>query len=88
MRPRSQVLRKLLVAIVIAVPVALVSAFLTGMLLTPVLWKLEPVLGMELAGHSGPCDWILWTLFALFTIVILAIALRVLFRENKGTAPA
>jgi hypothetical protein len=33
----------------------LVGCFLA----TPVWWRLEPVLGIELAGHSGPADWLL-----------------------------
>jgi hypothetical protein len=28
---------------------------------TPFLWKLEAPTGLELAGHSGPADWLLMT---------------------------
>ena len=28
---------------------------------TPLLWKLEAPTGLELAGHSGPSDWLLLT---------------------------
>jgi hypothetical protein len=35
------------------------------MLLTPVLWRLEPALGMELAGHSGPSDWVFYVIWSL-----------------------
>jgi hypothetical protein len=44
-------------AAVLSFPIGTIFVFL----LTPVLWKLEPVLHVELAGHSGPSDWILWT---------------------------
>jgi len=30
-------------------------------LATPLLWKLEAPTGLELAGHSGPSDWLLLT---------------------------
>jgi len=47
-----------------------------AMLLTPALWRLEAVVGFELAGHSGPSDWIFWTTFGLFTGVLSIILLR------------
>ena len=59
----------LLGAAIVAFPVS----FVCGMLMTPLLWRLEPVLKMELAGHSGPSDWILGTLFAVMTIAIAAV---------------
>jgi len=43
------------------------------MLVTPVLWKLEPVVGVELAGHSGPADWIIWTLAVAFALGVTAL---------------
>ena len=57
-------------AIVIGLPLGWIIA----MLMTPILWRLEPVLHLELAGHSGPSDWVfclVWgvvlpTLFFLF----------------------
>ena len=30
-----------------------------AMLSTPLLWKLEEPLHLELAGHSGPADWVI-----------------------------
>lgn len=39
-------------------------SFMLGLILaffsTPLLSKLEQPLHLELAGHSGPSDWILW----------------------------
>jgi hypothetical protein len=31
----------------------------TSMMLTPILWKLETLTNLELAGHSGPAEWLL-----------------------------
>ena len=72
-------------------------AFITAMLLTPVLWRLEPVLGMELAGHSGPAEWIFTTIWVVFTVTVAALILFVRGRasrrgqagqtEDQGPAP-
>ena len=36
--------------------------------MTPLFWRLEPAWGIELAGHSGPSDWILgWPWIATIT---------------------
>jgi len=61
----------LLVAAIVALPIS----FIGGMAMTPLLWRLEPVLGMELAGHSGPSDWILATLFGFATSLLAALLL-------------
>ena len=51
---------------------------IVGAVLTPALSKLEAKSGLELAGHSGPADWVLWSLWALLTASITAavVALR------------
>ena len=64
---------QILLVFVISAIVSLPAAFIVGALMTPVLWKLEPVLGVELAGHSGPSDWILLTLSAAVTVVVTAL---------------
>jgi hypothetical protein len=77
----------LALAAIVAAPLA----FFSAMLLTPVLWRLEAVLGIELAGHSGPSDWIIELIFALFTIVLFAALLRATRRRSAGAttdAPA
>jgi hypothetical protein len=61
------------VVFILAALVSLPAAVIAGFLLTPLLWKLEPVLGMELAGHSGPSDWLLLTLSATLTVGITAL---------------
>jgi hypothetical protein len=38
-----------------------VAGIFLSFLSTPLLWKLEDIVHIELAGHSGPSDWILMT---------------------------
>ncbi|WNG17761.1 hypothetical protein [Cystobacter fuscus] len=45
-------------------------------LLTPVFWKLEGMLGLELAGHSGPAEWLLVSFAAVFALLGFAVAFR------------
>ena len=71
----------LLAAGIVALPVS----FIGGMAMTPLLWRLEPVLGMELAGHSGPSDWILATLFGIVTVGMFGMLLW-LTREKEPSA--
>lgn len=63
--------------LIAAALVALPVSFISGMLMTPLLWRLEPILGMELAGHSGPSDWILASLFGITTVLVFATLLWV-----------
>jgi hypothetical protein len=63
-------------SVLIGFPVAFIGTFL----LTPVYWRLEPILGMELAGHSGPADWI----FELNLLVITALVYLVLRLAVRG----
>jgi hypothetical protein len=55
------------------------------MLLTPVLWKLEGPLGIELAGHSGPSDWVFFVLQGLVTAAAVFLAWR-FFRARPAGA--
>lgn len=66
---RAQYVALFAAAAVVAFPVS----FVGGMLLTPVLWRLEPVVGLELAGHSGPSDWVLETMFGITTVVLFSL---------------
>jgi hypothetical protein len=70
-----------------AAVVALPVSFIGGMLMTPLLWRLESVLGIELAGHSGPSDWILASLFGITTVLVFA-ALLWVTRWRPATSPA
>ena len=58
-------------------------AFITAILLTPVLWRLESVLGMELAGHSGPAEWIFTTMWVVFTMTLVTVILFVRGRASR-----
>ncbi len=51
------------------------------MMLTPVLWKLEPVLHMELAGHSGPSDWFFYVIW-LVDVPVLYVVFRWMLRKS------
>jgi hypothetical protein len=53
------------IAAVLAVLIGLPAGAFVTLLLTPVLWDLEPVLHMELAGHSGPSDWVFEVMWAV-----------------------
>jgi len=57
--------------------------FLTAMLLTPLLWKLEAPLGIELAGHSGPAEWVFFVLHGVVTALAVLVAWRV-FRTRPA----
>jgi len=62
-------------ALVLAVLIGLPLGWIVSMMLTPVLWNLEPILHMELAGHSGPSDWVFYVVW-----LVLVPLLFVLFR--------
>jgi hypothetical protein len=66
-------------AIVIGIP----TGWILTMLLTPVLWNLEPVLNMELAGHSGPSDWVFYLVWTILTISLFCLFRFVLFRTPR-----
>ena len=68
--------KKTILALLIAVVVSLPLGWIVAMLLTPVLWRLEPVFHLELAGHSGPSDWVFMVIWA-----IVAIALFLMLRS-------
>ena len=53
------------IAVTLAVLIGLPLGWIVAMMMTPLLWKLEPVLHMELAGHSGPSDWIFYVVWAV-----------------------
>jgi hypothetical protein len=58
-------IKRTVLAIIVALLVGFPGGWIFAMLLTPVLWRLEPVLHMELAGHSGPSDRIFYLVWAL-----------------------
>jgi hypothetical protein len=75
--------KKVILALLIALVVSLPLAWIVAMLLTPVLWRLEPVFNLELAGHSGPSDWV-FTVIWCVVAVTLFFALRLAFSSPKS----
>lgn len=68
---------QIVLAIALALAIGLPSGWIITMLLTPVLWRLEPILHMELAGHLGPSDWVFY-----ITWVLVIPGLFILFRST------
>ncbi|MBI1739577.1 MAG: hypothetical protein HY233_02075 [Acidobacteriales bacterium] len=75
-------MKKTIPALLIAVIVSLPLGWIVAMLLTPVLWRLEPVLQIELAGHSGPSDWVFLVIWAAVAVVLFLVFRR-LFSKPK-----
>lgn len=57
--------KKLTLLAVVSVLVGLPVGWIAAMSLTPLLWKLEPILRVELAGHSGPSDWVFYVVYVV-----------------------
>ena len=75
--------KKAILALLIAVVVSLPPGWIVAMLLTPLLWRLEPVLNLELAGHSGPSDWVFLLIWAIVAIAFFMVLRRV-FSSSKS----
>lgn len=55
--------RMLMVAAILAA--SAIGGVIVSFVLTPLFWKLERPLGLELAGHSGPAEWVILTVVAV-----------------------
>ena len=75
--------KRTILALLIAVVVSLPPGWIVAMLLTPVLWRLEPVLNLELAGHSGPSDWVFLLIWAIVAVAFFLVLRRV-FSSSKS----
>jgi ABC-type antimicrobial peptide transport system permease subunit len=64
--------KRTVLAAVLAIVVGLPAGWLGAMLLTPTLWRLEPILHMELAGHSGPADWVFYVVWVVVIPALFA----------------
>jgi hypothetical protein len=80
MARRVMHMRNFLIATALALVVGLPVGWILTMLATPVLWRLEPLLHVELAGHSGPSDWVFYVSWSLL-IPILFLLFRVALRK-------
>ena len=69
-------------AVVLALVIGFPLGWIAAMAATPLLWRLEPVLGMELAGHSGPSDWIFYVVWAIVLPVAFMLARAILRRAG------
>jgi hypothetical protein len=75
-------MKRTLIAAALALIAGLPLGWIVTMMLTPLLWRLEPILHMELAGHSGPSDWIFYVVWALL------VGLLFLLFHRLGRRPA
>lgn len=80
-------MKRLILASALAVLIGVPSGWVIAMLLTPAFWRLEPILHMELAGHSGPSDWIFYLVW-LIVIPLLFGIFWGLLRRKCGTRAA
>jgi len=80
---RGRKLKRSAITLILAVLTGLPLGWVVSMMLTPVLWKMEPVLHMELAGHSGPSDWVFYVVW-LVVVPLLFVIFRWMLR--KGAA--
>jgi hypothetical protein len=74
-------MKRNVIAAALTLVVGLPVGWIGTMLLTPVLWRLEPILHLELAGHSGPSDWVFYVGWAL---VIPALFFLFRFALGRG----
>jgi hypothetical protein len=63
-----------------------VVGFVAGVLCTPILWKLEPILNVELAGHSGPADWVMLLFFGVCAVIIELLLVFSYRRHQRAAA--
>ena len=75
-------MKRTVIAAILAALIGLPFGWIVSMLLTPLLWKLEPILHMELAGHSGPSDWIFYVVW-LVLMPLLFVFSRWLLRKGS-----
>jgi hypothetical protein len=80
-------MKRTLLAVALAVVTGLPLGWLLTMLATPLLWKLEPVLHMELAGHSGPSDWVFYFGWAIVMPVLFWLFFKLLTAQQRSDSP-
>ena len=57
--------------------------WIVAMMMTPVLWRLEGVFHVELAGHSGPSDWIFYVVWAVIVPALFLVLRIIVFRRSS-----
>jgi ABC-type antimicrobial peptide transport system permease subunit len=63
--------------------VGLPLGWIAAMLLTPALWRLEPIFHIELAGHSGPSDWVFYVVWAVVLPTLFFFLRFVVLRKHN-----
>ena len=76
-------MKRPILSIILAIVVGLPMGWIISMALTPVLWQLEPVLHMELAGHSGPSDWIFYVVWAIVVPALFLLFHFLIFQRSE-----
>lgn len=77
-------MKRTLVAAALAIAAGFPLGWIMAMLATPILWRLEPVLHIELAGHSGPSDWVFYVGWAIIMPALFGAFLKVISRSAKS----
>jgi hypothetical protein len=77
-------MKRTAIAALLSLAVGLPLGWMVAMLLTPVLWSLEPVLHVELAGHSGPSDWVFYVVWAVVIPALFLLFRYVVLRGNPA----
>ena len=77
----------MLISAALAIVVGLPLGWILAMIATPLLWRLEPILHMELAGHSGPSDWVFYVVWAIVIAGLFLVFRRILRKPlSRGSA--
>lgn len=79
-------MKALLFSSALALGIGLPAGWILSTMLTPVLWRLKPILQMELAGHSGPTDWIFYLVWAIVVPALFLLFHSVIFRRSASRA--
>ena len=81
-------MKRTAIAALLSFAVGLPVGWMVAMLLTPALWALEPVLHLELAGHSGPSDWVFYVVWAVVIPGLFLLFKCVVLRNRPAAGPA
>jgi hypothetical protein len=74
-------MKRVLIAAALALLASFPLGWIAAMLLTPLLWRLEPILHLELAGHSGPSDWVLFVVWGAMVVVLFLVFRTIIGRR-------
>jgi len=67
----------------LAVVVGFPLGWIAAMMMTPVLWRLEGIFHVELAGHSGPSDWVFYLVWAVIVPGLFVLFRVMVFRRSS-----